>query len=125
MEYQGDLVTFGRFLRERRKALGLTQTEFGARVGWAQERVSILEHGKYGMPSLPQLCRLAAAGSKLPAEAQRRLSSRLGDIVDQMHVVEERLHDAEDQIVTVERLRASIQEQRQLMGTLLESCREL
>jgi hypothetical protein len=42
-----------------------------------------------------------------------------------MRVVEERLHDAEDQIVTVERLRASIQEQRQLMGTLLESCREL
>src|SRR5947209_6563438 len=54
-----DLVALGRFVRERRKELELTQVALGLRVGWAQERVSLLENGKYGMPSLPQLCRLA------------------------------------------------------------------
>lgn len=148
MEQQRNLVTLGQFLRQRRKQLGLTQTELGARLGWTQERVSLLEHGKYGMPSLPQLCRLAAAlgvsleellrqlgvdagqgpvpdRNGLPSLAQPRISSRLGVIVDQMRVVEERLHDAEDQILAMERLRASIREQRQRMGTLLASCREV
>jgi signal transduction histidine kinase/transcriptional regulator with XRE-family HTH domain len=56
-----DLESLGSFIRGRRQALGLTQTQLGERLGWMQERVSILENGKYGMPSLPALARLAIA----------------------------------------------------------------
>jgi transcriptional regulator with XRE-family HTH domain len=59
MAYQRDLEGLGRFIRERRKALGLTQAALGSRLDWSQERVSVMEHGKYGLPSLPRLCRLA------------------------------------------------------------------
>src|SRR5947209_20049312 len=51
----------GKFIRERRTELGLTQTQLAARVGWVQERISLIENGKYGMPSLPSLARLADA----------------------------------------------------------------
>jgi two-component system, OmpR family, sensor kinase len=56
-----DLEGLGQYIRSRRQALGLTQTQLGQRLGWMQERVSILENGKYGMPSLPALARLAVA----------------------------------------------------------------
>lgn len=56
-----DLESLGNYIRGRRQALGLTQTQLGQRLGWMQERVSILENGKYGMPSLPALARLAVA----------------------------------------------------------------
>ncbi len=56
-----DLESLGTYIRGRRQALGLTQTQLGQRLGWMQERVSILENGKYGMPSLPALARLAIA----------------------------------------------------------------
>ncbi len=56
---RASLEELGRFIRTRRTTLGLTQTQFAERLGWAQERISILENGKYGMPSLPALARLA------------------------------------------------------------------
>src|SRR5947209_3356665 len=56
-----DLESLASDIRGRRQALGLTQTQLGQRLGWMQERVSILENGKYGMPSLPALARLAIA----------------------------------------------------------------
>lgn len=56
-----NLERLGAYVRARRLALGLTQTQLGQRLAWTQERVSILEHGKYGMPSLPALARLAIA----------------------------------------------------------------
>jgi two-component system, OmpR family, sensor kinase len=56
-----DLESLGNYIRARRQALNLTQTQLGQRLGWMQERVSILENGKYGMPSLPALARLAIA----------------------------------------------------------------
>lgn len=56
-----DLESLGNYIRGRRQALNLTQTQLGQRLGWMQERVSILENGKYGMPSLPALARLAIA----------------------------------------------------------------
>lgn len=56
-----DLLTLGALVRERRRALDLTQEQLAGRLGWSQERVSILENGKYGMPSLPLLAHLAAA----------------------------------------------------------------
>lgn len=58
---QPDLQGLGHFLRERRTALQLTQTQLGDRLGWSQERVSILENGKYGVPSLHALIRIAEA----------------------------------------------------------------
>jgi transcriptional regulator with XRE-family HTH domain len=56
-----DLVGLGRFARERRTELGLTQHQLAERLGWSQERVSVLENGKYGMPSVPLLSRLSEA----------------------------------------------------------------
>lgn len=58
-DHASDLQALGAFVRQRRQSLGLTQTELGYTFGWTQERISILEHGKYGMPSLPVLARLA------------------------------------------------------------------
>lgn len=146
MEDVGRLVELGRYVRGRRQALGLTQAQLGARLGWAQERVSVLETGKYGLPSLPQLCRLADAlgvsiddllrplgveavreprGDAVASSthARSRLSLRIVELIDQMRTVDERLHDAEHQMVRVEILRNSLREQRELMRTLLEACR--
>jgi two-component system, OmpR family, sensor kinase len=36
----------------------LTQTQLADRLGWVQERISVIENGKYGMPSLQALVRL-------------------------------------------------------------------
>jgi two-component system OmpR family sensor kinase len=54
------LQRLGTFVRQRRTALGMTQVQLADRVGWTQERVSVLENGKYGMPALPSLSHLAS-----------------------------------------------------------------
>jgi len=54
------LHRLGDFIRAHRSALGVTQADLAERVGWTQERVSVLENGKYGMPSLPSLSHLAS-----------------------------------------------------------------
>jgi len=54
-----DLAGLGRFIRERRRDLKLTQSELATRLGWVQEKISALECGKYGMPALPALASLA------------------------------------------------------------------
>lgn len=56
-----NLAALGMVVRERRKALNLTQEQLARRLSWSQERVSTLENGKYGMPSLPLLAHLAEA----------------------------------------------------------------
>ena len=60
-EHRPDLHRLGRVIRERRQRRGLTQQQLGDDLGWAQERVSLLESGRYGLPSLPMLDRLARA----------------------------------------------------------------
>jgi transcriptional regulator with XRE-family HTH domain len=60
-KYVADLVALGAFIYERRRSLGLTQSQLADRVGWVQERISLLEHGKYGMPTMPLLAGLAEA----------------------------------------------------------------
>jgi transcriptional regulator with XRE-family HTH domain len=55
------LESLGFYIRERRRALGLTQSQLAERLGWVQERISLLENGKYGMPAVPALSRLAGA----------------------------------------------------------------
>jgi transcriptional regulator with XRE-family HTH domain len=63
-----DLEALGTFIRDRRHRLRLTQTQLANRVGWVQEKISILEWGKYGTPSLPALARLGTAlETSLPA----------------------------------------------------------
>ncbi len=49
----------GTFIRVRRQELGLTQTELASRCGWSQERISLLETGRYGLPSIYGLATLA------------------------------------------------------------------
>jgi transcriptional regulator with XRE-family HTH domain len=58
---QPDLHGLGTFIRERRASLHLTQTQLAERLGWTQERISVLENAKYGVPSLQALIRLAEA----------------------------------------------------------------
>jgi transcriptional regulator with XRE-family HTH domain len=43
---------FGAYIRTRRQELQLTQRVLAARCGWTQERISILERGRYGIPSI-------------------------------------------------------------------------
>lgn len=56
-----DLDGLGSFVRARRGSLELTQTQLAERLGWVQERISLIENGKYGMPSLQALIRLTEA----------------------------------------------------------------
>ena len=62
-----DLVTFGRYIKNCRSRLRLTQEQLAERCGWTQERISILERGLYGTPSLVALACLCAG-----LEIQRR-----------------------------------------------------
>lgn len=55
------LDALGETIRDRRRQLQLTQTGLAERSGWTQERISAMEHGKYGLPSLSGMSRLAAA----------------------------------------------------------------
>jgi transcriptional regulator with XRE-family HTH domain len=59
--HEVDLKGLGGLVRRRRRELGLTQTQLGKRTGWVQERISLLESGKYGTPSLPALATIADA----------------------------------------------------------------
>ena len=68
--HSADLDGLGIFIRSRRLELELTQAQLADRLGWVQERISLLEHGKYGLPSLPSLARLAGA-----------VESELGDVL--------------------------------------------
>jgi transcriptional regulator with XRE-family HTH domain len=61
VRHEVDLKGLGSLVRRRRRELGLTQTQLGERTGWVQERISLLESGKYGTPSLPALATIADA----------------------------------------------------------------
>jgi transcriptional regulator with XRE-family HTH domain len=145
--YRGNLEAFGQFVRHRRRELGLTQTQLGDRLGWAQERVSVLEHGKYGLPSLPQLYRLADAlglpldellphasiggestqpgrSPDLPTPARLRLGQQLATAFDRIRTAEENLREAESQMHRAESLTALIRRQRKDMAAVLASSRD-
>lgn len=140
------LMRLGQYVRQRRKALGLTQTELGARLGWSQERVSVVERGTYGLPSLPQLVRLASAlqvpisemlstlgfGEYTPELADgptphlhmRRLVERITMLRDGVLEVETRTRNAERQLADAASLCREVRTQRQLMAELLSACRD-
>jgi transcriptional regulator with XRE-family HTH domain len=111
---QADLKGLGACIRAQRRELGLTQTALGERTGWVQERISLLESGKYGMPSLPALSMLATAletplENLLEAAGFQSLNNREsaqhsgvsterkepGDAIEQM----QRLHQQNDRLV--------------------------
>jgi DNA-binding XRE family transcriptional regulator len=52
-------VEFGRRLARRRRILGLTQRDVGARIGLQRAHISQLESGGYQSMKLEQLARLA------------------------------------------------------------------
>lgn len=54
-----DLEALGAYIRAQRQSLGLSQAACAARVGWTQERISALETGRYGLPTIPTLVQLA------------------------------------------------------------------
>jgi transcriptional regulator with XRE-family HTH domain len=56
-----DLERFGLFIKDARSQRHLTQQQLAERCGWSQERVSVLEHGRYGTPSLTTLAILASS----------------------------------------------------------------
>src|SRR5579884_3199601 len=58
---RGNLVRLGQFIRRRRSELGRTQSQRGRRIGYYQERISALERGSYGLPSLNAMAELADA----------------------------------------------------------------
>lgn len=60
-EVAARLHRLGAYIRARRQSLGLTQTQLGKRLGYYQERISAIERGTYGMPSLPACADLADA----------------------------------------------------------------
>jgi transcriptional regulator with XRE-family HTH domain len=140
--YRGDLVAFGEFVRQRRRSLGLAQTQLGARLGLAQERVSTLENGKYGLPSLPQIHRLADAlmvsfdilvekvgiGGTVPSGAREHAAGIVGRtrLTDQLILAFEQLQEAEknlaatrSQMKIAEDLTASLRARRQEIAALL------
>lgn len=114
-EIAPDLTILGTFLRERRQTLGLTQHQLAERLGWQQERISTLERGRYGIPSLPLLARLAEAletplavlleAAGYPVQTSAALSSGNGsDLAGGHGAAEGTLHQA--LYVTLQRLLA-------------------
>ncbi len=61
------MKTFGALIAHRRKELGLTQTELGARIKGrsgkpvSQKRITDIEHDRFGVPRTPVLKQLARA----------------------------------------------------------------
>lgn len=43
-------ITFGEFLRKKRRLMGLNQTDFGAKLGYGQHTISFWENGNYSPP---------------------------------------------------------------------------
>lgn len=147
MDFSIDLQNFGHFVRARRNALGMTQTELASSIGWTQERISLLENGRYGMPSLPHLCRVAEGlsvpltavlnaigwndASETAATAQvmdtnsaARLSAGLETATSRLAVIAARLHEVESQFARAEELQLSIRNHEQEMEILLAACKD-
>jgi len=148
MEYESDLTGLGRFIREQRKRLNLTQEMLGSRLGWAQERISTLENGKIALPTLPQFWRLGnaldvplqellrhavpgpyhtastPAGDAVAAGHAGGLSKQMVAVIDHLHQVEGHLQQAERELTRANELRASVRARREQMAALLAASRE-
>lgn len=147
-----DAESLGRFVREKRRARGWTQSELAKRNGWTQERISLIENGKYGLPALPALIRLAesldvppgdifaALGLRIAPAVTEKLSNESAswsDVLDlfnslshwQMALVDhvEELHQhvssMEEQMLHMDELRTQLRHSRAALGSLTEQLR--
>jgi DNA-binding XRE family transcriptional regulator len=65
-EHYSNMLSIGLLIRDVRKAAGLTQKDFAARMGVSQQLISRLESGEYENPTIDTLSRVAdVAGKKL------------------------------------------------------------
>jgi DNA-binding XRE family transcriptional regulator len=64
---------FGQYVRDRRQALDLSQSELAARCGVSQKTISLIESGQTQQPRLNLLDRLAAAFGESRADLERRV----------------------------------------------------
>jgi transcriptional regulator with XRE-family HTH domain len=141
------MKALGQFIRDRRRELGLTQTQLGARIGYYQERISSLECGTYGIPSLHSMHELAAAlevpvGQLLAAAGSIALAeersgegvwySRLQQLPQsQMHLRSEyetmcrRLLETEELTNEMLRLRSELTQRRDALRALTASCAQV
>src|SRR5215204_5877358 len=62
-----------RYVRDRRLALGLSQSELATRCSVSQKTVSLIESGQTHQPRLGLLHRLAAALGDAPANLERHV----------------------------------------------------
>jgi transcriptional regulator with XRE-family HTH domain len=135
------MLALGRFIRERRQELGLTQTELGARIGYYQERISALERGGYGIPSLHSMYELATAlevpvarllaeagcltgetGSGATRHVAVRLQERRKQVMGEYEIVRERLSRTEALAEEVLSLRRQLALHRGHLREVTESC---
>lgn len=68
-----DEMSFGRWVRYRRHALGLTQTEVAARAGMAQSNIAAIEAGRRGV------------GARTEAQLRTVLSARPSELLARNH----------------------------------------
>jgi transcriptional regulator with XRE-family HTH domain len=139
---RGDLVSLGAFIRQRRMELALTQTQLGRRIGYYQERISALERGSYGMPSLNGLQELAQAleceltdllyaSGFLVAPVQETgdpidptdLYARAYLLADGMDGLQQRLSQTENIVQEMGQLRERIRANRRAMDQRLQAAR--
>jgi transcriptional regulator with XRE-family HTH domain len=128
--------------------MGLTQTQLGRRIGYYQERISALERGTYGLPSLPALEELAhaleceltdllcacgyirAQTVQAPVQVGAPVSgSRLRDGVQQisrgMDDLQRRLSATESSMHQVELIRERMRTSRREMTEGIQECRKI
>jgi transcriptional regulator with XRE-family HTH domain len=143
---RAELQELGSFVRRRRQELRLTQTQLGRRIGYYQERISAIECGTYGLPSLPALQSLAGAleceltdllvacgymeakeQGTGPAAAGRNTQVHTG--VTQLHQgmddLQRRLTEVASAVSTIEVLRERMRARRQAMDDSMRQCRKM
>lgn len=139
------LQGLGTFIRERRRQLGLTQTQLGRRIGYYQERISALERGTYGLPSLPALEELAQALEcelvellcacgylerrtvhPAPAEETPDWEGQIRSSVQLVHQgmddLQRRLSATESKMFELQEIRERMRESRQAMNAGIREC---
>jgi|SRR5579884_226933 len=147
-----DAEALGRFVREKRRARGWTQSELARRNGWTQERISLIENGKYGLPALPALVRLAesleippddilaALGLRIAPAVTAKLSNQSASwsdvlelfsslsqwqmaLVDHVEELHHHVSSMEEQMLQMDELRTRLKRSRAALGSLTEQLR--
>ena len=79
-----DLITIGELIAERRRALGLSQSELAARVRLSRATVEALENGRSGEVGFAKVSRLlAAVGCELRVGEARQQRPTLEELMEE------------------------------------------